>query len=194
MATSDTAICNQALARIGAKRITDLATGQTIEAQKCRDLYEQERDALLEAHGWHFAEESAVLSEDTVTPAFGYTHQYILPSDCLRVLQVHCNAIYTVQGDRLLTNHDSCKIIYVQKVTDPTKFHPMFTKALALALAMQLAMPLAQDKQLRQIIQGEYENALARAKVVNDQAEQTDRRLNWRSARYVNIAKGGGGR
>src|ERR1035437_8842278 len=129
-AQTEVSICNLALSRLGAKRITAL-TAATVEAQRCTLHYASDRDSLLRGHTWVFAMVRAALSEDTTVPAFGYDHQYILPSDCLRVVRTHhFHHSYQIEGKRLLTHSDSAEIVYIKRIEDPTLFDSMFVDAL----------------------------------------------------------------
>jgi hypothetical protein len=43
---------------------------------------------------------------------------------------------YVIESDRLLTNFETASIIFLKRVTDPTKFDALFVTTLALRLAM----------------------------------------------------------
>ncbi|HUT95296.1 MAG TPA: hypothetical protein VMY37_37930 [Thermoguttaceae bacterium] len=187
MAYSETLIVNLALARIGAKRISDLAAGTSLEAIQGRTHYEHTRDALLRSHLWRFATARAELSEDTDTPDFQWGHQFILPADFLRVGTLYnTTASYAVEGQRLLTDDSAVDLVYIRKVANPTEFDPLFVEVLVLKLAMAMVMPLAQDKVLRREIQDELAGVMSKARVVNLQEINTvgrDDRNTWLDAR-----------
>jgi hypothetical protein len=184
MATSETSICNQALARLGSKRINAL-TDNSIEAIQARQHYEQTRDALLRSHYWNFAIARSELSPDAASPAFGWEYQYILPSDCLRVLGLR-HGEYAIEGQRLLTRADQAKITYVRRVTDPAQFDPLFVEVLVLQLAVKMVMPLAQDKVLRQSLGGELAAVLGGARIINEVESAKDRGgATWNQARRM---------
>jgi hypothetical protein len=188
---TETDICNQALARIGSKRINAM-TDSTVEAIRCTTFYAQDRDATLQGHSWRFAIQRALLSEDATTPLFGYDHQYILPSDCLRVLHGPREQ-FQVEGQRLLTDDDDCHIKYIRRVEDVSQFTPMFVKLLAAMLAVDLSGPLTQDKNLRQQLQGEVGSIRSDARLLDEiESGLGDRHpISWREARYFNVARGG---
>lgn len=173
MAASETSVCNMALGRIGSTRINAM-TDTTEPAIHCRLHYDQARDALLQSHWWKFALARAVLSEDTVAPAFQWAHQFILPSDCLRVIGLYePGPSYSLEGQRLLTDEATIQIRYVRKITDVGAFSPLFIEALALSLALRLVMPLSQDKALRDQVEGEYRRTVQTARLVNLQELST---------------------
>ena len=65
-----TGLCNSALAKIGAARITALDEGSK-NANLCAELYERSRDDLLRAHSWNFATARAKLAKKGAAPTFG---------------------------------------------------------------------------------------------------------------------------
>jgi hypothetical protein len=152
MAESETRICNQALTVIGAKRINDLETDDNPRAIACRTFYEPDRDALIRSHRWRFAAARATLSQDTVDPDFEFDNQFILPSDFMAERSLYDSNggakeiyrdSYSIEGERLLTDADSVDLRYTKKVTDPSKFDPLFVKLLVYTLADDLIGPLA---------------------------------------------------
>jgi len=48
------------------------------------------------------------------------------------------NFSYSLEGDRLLTNEGEVNLRYIKRVTDPTKFDPLFVEVLILKLALKL--------------------------------------------------------
>src|SRR3546814_4634282 len=78
-----TGICNSALAKIGAARITALGEASR-NASLCAELYDKCRDDLLRAHSWNFATARAKLARADTAPAFGPAYAYALPADWIR--------------------------------------------------------------------------------------------------------------
>ena len=158
-AESDISICNQALGGIGAKRINDLETDTSLEAQQCRLHFEPTRDALEQSFPWRFTRGRETLSEDTETPDFQWDRQFILPTDYLAMKSVYEGRFsdenirsYDLEGDRLLTDETTVELRYVKKVTDASKFDPLFVQLLVLHLELKLVMPLTQDVKLKRDI------------------------------------------
>jgi hypothetical protein len=189
MAISETSIANMALARIGAERISDLETDDSLSAIHCRVHYEQARDSMLRSHAWAFAAGRSELNEDATEPDFQWAHQYVLPADCLRVVGLYDSySSYSVEGRRLLTDESAANLIYIKGITDPTKFDQLFVDALVLELAKRIVMPLSQDKVLRREIADELREVLSRARVVNAQESNT---LHVNDAGTWNVARSG---
>jgi len=159
MALTETAICNLALAKIGALRLTDLDTDTSVQAIQCQLHYDQTRDALLRSHWWRFASARAELVADADDPTFEWDNQFVLPDDFLRLKSVYDdnnttrkNTLnsFALEGSLLLTNDSTASIRYIKKVTDVTEFDPLFVEVLVLNLAIKLVMPLAQDRKAKE--------------------------------------------
>lgn len=141
---NSTIICNKALAHLGEARISDFHE-RSVLAEKCRTHYELERDALLRMHRWNFARRRAVLSKLSAAPAFGWTCQFQLPSDCLRVLEFNGREIgdasdpaFEIEGRAILTNENEASIVYIIRDTNPDNYDILFCDALAYKLAAAL--------------------------------------------------------
>ena len=175
MAT-EVSICSNALRRLGDSPITTLSDN-TERARLCNAFYGEARDAVLRSHPWNFAITRAALAQLSSTPAYGYSYQYSLPTDpyCLRVLEME----YTdykfkiensaTEGRVLLTDESEAKILYVAKVTDPTKFDAMFTDTLTAKLAVDLAYPVTNSVQFQAQMQKLYQLKLSEARSIDGQ-------------------------
>ena len=191
---SATEIINMALGRIGEKRINNIETDTTVEAQQARLQYDQTRDALLRSFAWRFASTRKVLVQDTTDPVFGWENQFILPSEFMTLIGVfEANNLpkeftshsFQIEGERILLDQDECSIQFVEKITDTSKFTPLFTEVLVLMLAIKFVMPLSQDKVLRRELQEELRPLMSRARVVNKQEQNTFVRQSWLQSRFV---------
>jgi hypothetical protein len=150
---TDVQICNLALARLGDARINAL-TDATAQAQFCSLFYEQTLGELQSEFDWQFCRTLATATA-TTAPAFGYSSAYSLPSDFLRLLRV--NGIdedenfgqWEIVSGTLHTSLPApVQIDYIARVTDTTKFPPVFIEIFSSKLAANLAMPLTGSKEL----------------------------------------------
>jgi len=147
-AVGDVAICNSALIKIGARRISSFSEGSK-EAKLCKEQYEKLRDAALKAHPWNFAIRRAELGKLASTPVFEWDAEFQLPVDCLKVLYMeNRREEFTVEGRKLLTNADTAKIKYIGLETDSDQFDKEFKEYLAHYIASELAYPLVQSVSL----------------------------------------------
>ena len=173
MGITPTSICNSALAKIGAPTITSLEE-QNKGARLCKRLYPTFRDDVLASYPWNFAITRVELAQlADVTPAFGYTYAYQLPSDCLRVLETETkDQEWKIEGRYLVTDEASIFIKYIRREENSSLFSIMFAEALAYRLAMELAYPITQNASLRDRFEKAYKEVLRDART-NDSQEGT---------------------
>ncbi len=205
MASSAVAICNQALNWLGGNVITSF-TEDSDEAKLCNAQYELIRDAVLTEREWTFAVARAELSRLTATPAFGFTYQFQIPSDCLRILQISnaagSNGVigdserygvglgdynkleWVREADAVLCNAERVYARYLKQVTDTTKFGPAFTQALAARIAMDLCIPLTENRSLQRDMAGMYGEKLAIAAAA-DGSQGRSQKI--RSSELINV-------
>lgn len=174
MTVSEVDICKRALIKVHAPLITSL-TQDTEEAIQCNILYPQVRDEVLRAHFWNFAIKQATLQKLSETPDFEFNYKYALPSDYIRILRLrYRNDKYKIKSGELHTDRDGSQIEYVAKITDTTKFDPMFVTCLSLKLAAELSYSLAGSADRAAQLQNEYELALKKAKRADGQEGTPD--------------------
>jgi hypothetical protein len=174
VATSDVAIANLALTKLGDLRITAL-TDNTKPARELNAIYGMLRDKLQRTFNWRFCVKRASLAEDVATPVFDYSHQYTLPADCLRVLQINAyypapdlsdlissgGQEYVIEGGKILTRSSgSLNLRYLARISDPTKFDSAFDDAFAGLLAYNVCEPLTQSDAKKNAALRDYRMAL----------------------------------
>lgn len=143
-------IVNLALTKIGSSRIASL-TEDSEQARKSNAVYDLIRNEVMSAHPWNFAITRTSLAALDETPSFDYDYQFLLPSDCLRVLSTDEEEDkWEVANGKILYDDDSIKIKYIKKITDTTKYSPGFVEALSARLAAELAYPIADSSTLSQ--------------------------------------------
>lgn len=185
MAQSITGIANRALQLLGAIAIMNL-TDNSAEARECTRCYDSCRRAELRAHLWNFATARAVLAPNSTPPAYGYQYGFALPVDCLRVvLPNDANLDWKIEGRTILTNSQTSPfdagafntsvpagsailyLNYVVDVQDPTQFDPLFCEALSHRMAIAMCERITQSNQKKQILQAEYKDSIAEARVAD---------------------------
>ena len=173
-------IVNRALTKLGERHITSL--GDDVKAARAASsLYDIVRDAEIAAHSWNFAKKRDKLSAEAAKPEFGWSFQYLLPADCLRLLQLGSwpqpvmsdyvngeNRQYVLEGGRILTNlGPTLNIIYLWRETEAGVYPPVFVEALACKLAVEMAEILSGSGSKRQMAWEEYEQAVKMARKIN---------------------------
>ena len=187
MAISATKICNLALMKVGANRITSFDDG-TKNSQLCSEFYDPTVDEVLRMHPWNCAIARAELALLATTPEFGYDYEFTLPTSpyCLRVLTMEDDYDFRIEGRKLLTDQETCKITYIKRISNPTEFDALVVKVLAARLAVDLAYPVAQSKTLKELLAEEFKLILKEAKSTDAQ-EGTPEELDtstWIDSRY----------
>lgn len=158
-----------ALSHIGSDaRVTSISPPDgSVEAGHCATFYDLARTELLEPGAWAFSLKRLPLSEITNTSE-AWTYAYAKPSDCMRPLRVlrpsmgvtvfnqdtvyahiddRDSAQFDIEGDVLYTNEPDAVLVYVQDLTDSTKFPATFTAALSFNLAGFLAGPIVKGNE-----------------------------------------------
>ena len=169
MATSVVQIVNNALVKIGANAILTL-TEDSEAARAANLIYEQIRDACIRDHVWNFAVNRVELAQNSTAPAFEFSYQYNLPSDCLRVLQMQdMSTLYKIEGGKLLTDDGTAKILYLARVEDVNLFDAMFVEAFSARLAAELSVTLSESNTLYSNMMEMYQRKISDARSMDAQ-------------------------
>lgn len=170
---SQVEVCNRALTKLGAKRITSI-NDPSKSAQCLASLWDTVRMAELRRAFWQFAISRTSLAALGTAPAWGYTKQYQLPTDYLRLIQVNeyyaspalvdyregDDSLYAIEGDKILTNLGApLKLRYVADVTDPGVFDPLFVECLASKLAYEACYEITNSNQQKDVAANDYKAA-----------------------------------
>jgi len=170
-------ICNEAMDLLGAATITAL-TENSKEARLCNRGYERVRDSVLRAHPWNVAITRKQLPADSETPAFGFNYQFTLPTDpfCLRVLSLHnanvdssvaaydSQAMFKVEGRKILTDEETCRIVYVGRVVDTEQYDSLLSSTIATKLAAETAYAITGSTSVSQQMFAIYQERLREAR------------------------------
>ena len=150
-------ICNSALNQLGAASITAL-TDNSKNARLCNERYTVVRDAVFRSHPWNSLIKRQQLAQTTNTPAYGFSYEFALPSDCLRVLTIDAyNSDYKVEGRKILCNESSIKITYVAQETDPNEMDVLLRETIAAGLAADIAYAITANLQVAKLMQEKYQ-------------------------------------
>jgi|TARA_R100001510_G_C7611702_1_gene175027 hypothetical protein len=173
-------LCNRALDLLGAANITAL-TENSKEARLCNGNFEDVRDAVLRSHPWNIAITRTNLAADSTAPAFGFSFQFTLPTDpfCLRVLSFwnsnvnndvaayDSNVMFKIEGRKILSNEDTCNIIYIGRITDTEQYDSLLNKAISARLAAEIAYNITGSNSVAANMLSVYEARLKEAKGVD---------------------------
>ena len=157
-------ICNSALNQLGASSITAL-TEDSKNARICNERYETIRDAVYRSHPWNCLFKRVQLAQDTDTPAWGFTYQYTLPSDCLRVLQIKdYNSDYKIEGRKLLIDESDVYLIYLAIETDVNQLDILLRETISAGLAQDIAYAITSNLQVTKLMAEKYQAKLSEAR------------------------------
>lgn len=170
--TSVVEICNRALQKLGAKRITSL-TQDTPNARACNVAYEVLKKAELRSHPWNFAIKRAELAADATDPSWGRSKAFTLPEDFLRLLDDYPEDLsnskdWQIEGKKIITDDSAPLYIrYIYDVTDPNEFDALFCEALSSRIAMEICEELTQSNSKIATMEGMYIKTIREARRIN---------------------------
>lgn len=165
--TDEVDICNLALQRLGAKSISSLAEDSTA-GRECNRVYAHARDSELRAHTWNFARARVSLAADSTPPVFGFTNQYPLPTNYLRLIPDKDVIDWQIEGRSILTNDGApLEIIYIRTVTDVNDFDELFVALLIARIARDIAEKITQSNTKKEEATRAYKDVKAEARKVN---------------------------
>lgn len=170
-------ICNRALSKLGADRITSLDDDNKA-ARAMKSAFDFVRDAELRAHVWNFSVKRAELAALATVPVWGYSYEYALPTDFLMLLEIRdlypaSNAqdyrtvpapLWQMEGGTLKTDAEAPLYIrYVAQITDTVLYDASFSEALACRLAAECAEEITESSGKVQTAWKLYERAVLEA-------------------------------
>ncbi len=174
-------ISNSALNTLGASNITSL-TEDSKAGRLINQRYSDVRDAVFRSHNWNSLIRRANLARNSVAPAFGYLHQYPLPTDCLRVLEFSNGTltypkdnmtdnsggpVYVVEGRELLTDEETVFIKYISRVEDPNEYDTLLVDTIAARLAMEICYAITGSNSMISTTKALYDEKIKEARFVD---------------------------
>lgn len=162
---NEVVIVNQALARLGAARIMSLDDTDSESARQAKLHYVPTVKAVLRSHRWNCCTTRTTLARLADAPAFGWSYAYQLPNDFLRAIQINQYSdeeipaeYWRLERDKILTNEETVRLIYVYYEEDAEKYDDLLVEALVVKLAAKLAGPITGDPNAAQSFLAEYKN------------------------------------
>ena len=160
-------ICNGALNQLGATTILSL-TEDSKNARLCNARYTQVRDSLFRSHLWNCLTKRVELAKDTETPSWGFSYQFTLPADCLRVVTIlNYDYDYKVEGRKILANHGTLKIQYIARIEDPNQYDELLRETISASLAADIAYAVTSSNPTTQNMYNLFQDKLREARFVD---------------------------
>jgi hypothetical protein len=191
---SEVAVANLALQGVGRGDFLVTLTEDTQAARLVRHQLPYSRDAVLRAYPWNFAQARGALPADDATPAFEYTYQYSLPSDCLwmhTLVDADADEKWCIEAGKILTNIGApLNVKYTKRVTDLAASDPLFIQTLAAHIAASIAVPLTESSTKAESLWKVYQMKLREARAVDAQegACESLPTGSWHDARFSGIS------
>lgn len=193
--SSPVAVCNKALALLGANTILSLDDDQT-EAIVCKAAYNAVRDKVLEDRVWTFASGRTTLNPDAIPPDFGYSYRFLIPNHWVRVVNVdspnNTGANYVGgkfrwarEGQYILCDSSTINVKFLDRVEDVAQWSAAAIDAFSYALASEICVPLTENSAMMERLLGVYMNRIVDAGATDGAqgvAEQL-RATRWRAGR-----------
>lgn len=175
--TTAVSICSNALLMLGKTPIASM-TEDSDRAQYCANLYPMVRDTLLRKHFWNCAIKRVLLSPDAVAPAFGYTAQFPLPSDFLRLYEVGRPgafiADFQLENRMILANAAALPLRYVWRNLVEDNWDSGLVETATAMMAAVLAYPICQSTSLRDSLLETAKQTLREAQAIDGQENPSE--------------------
>lgn len=169
---SVTDICNLALQKLGAGKITSIDEN-SVPARACKVAYEHCRDKVLRAHPWRCAIERASIAADDPAPDWGKDNSYTLPSDCLRVMPPYpemnfVDLDWEIEGRKLYSDDVAPLYLrYIKRLTDANTMDTLLREVIACEMADQMCEELTQSNAKKAAVSADKKAAVAEARRTN---------------------------
>ncbi|EPG8310732.1 TPA: hypothetical protein N3Z37_002170 [Klebsiella aerogenes] len=170
---SSVSICSNALLALGAHPINSFDEASE-HARLCSNIYPTVRNDLLRKHPWNCAVKRVVLSPDVTPPAFGFSYQFPLPGDVLRILSVgdvHDDVPYRVENGRLMANQQVIYLRYIFRNEDESTWDSALINLAEAFMSAKLAYAVTGSASLRDSLTQEAAFLLRQAKAIDGQED-----------------------
>ncbi len=173
MSTSNVAIANGALQRLGVSQKLESLTANNPNARTMNLAFEPVRAALLRKYDWGFAIRRDSIAADGDQTLWGEHNRFVLPNDYIRVIrddESGASVDWKIESDEdvgvyIVTDDDSpLEIRYLADVTDPNFFDALFVEAFECALALKTCKEITGSTTAKESIKDDYDTAIAEAK------------------------------
>lgn len=177
---SKISICSAALLQLGKAPIDSFdSPGDTVRL--CSNLYPIERDSILRENDWNCAIKRDVLAPLSTTPSFGFSTQFALPSDFLRMVQIgdwyvgmpECQS-FKIEGRKILASGTILPIVYVFRNDQEETWDAKLVELMTARMLWKLAYPVTASTSLRDELKAEYYAMAKAARAIDAQENPSD--------------------
>lgn len=167
-------MANTALTRIN-KQVLQTLDDSSTSAMLCNQLIPQCVKMVLNQNDWHSARKRALIAPQLESPAFGYDHQFAMPSDFVRLVKVESEFPWEKEGEMILSDEEALAIIYIAYPNTPDTLDPLIVDTITTLLAAQLSVSLTSDNTITNLLYQETEQKLYKAKLAEDAGEPDEK-------------------
>lgn len=173
-------ICSAALLQLGKSPINNFDEDSDT-ARLCSNLYAVERDSVLRENDWNCATKRVVLAPLSAAPEFGYSAQFQLPGDFLRLVAVgdwrvgqpNCRA-FRVEGRRILASGTTLPLVYIWRNDQESTWDSKLIELMTARMLWKLAYPVTASTSLRDELKTEYQQLARIARAVDSQENPSE--------------------
>ena len=167
-------MANIALTRIN-KQVLQTLDDSSTSAMLCNQLIPSSVKMVLNQNDWHSARKRALIAPQLDAPAFGYSHQFAMPSDFVRLVKVESELLWEKEGEMILSDEEALAIIYIAYPNTPDTLDPLIVDTITTLLAAQLSVSLTSDSTITNLLYQETEQKLYKAKLAEDAGEPDEK-------------------
>ena len=178
-ASSETGIVNTGLILLGELPILSLTDDSDV-ARAANAIYSHVRDEVLAQHPWNGCTKQVTLARLSGTPIFGWSYQYVYPSDGLRILftdddQYPWKVSIGTDGQSkvVLSNAPTLAVEYIFRQTNVSRYGSWLSFAMSKRMAAELALTLTQHQGKAQGFMAAYQAQLSMSKMMDGQEQST---------------------
>lgn len=170
--TNDTDLANRALGLIGEAEISAITDQSSKGARTCRQFATAARSETLRMGRWNCATKRTALVEVLPVPVGDYAHQFQLPTDFLRLMEVNGEAVkaadefFEIEGRKFLTDSGTVWIRYIADIPIGA-CDPLLQAAIATRLAHLIAIPLSARIEQADALEKLYQRRLSEASSID---------------------------
>ncbi|MDL2272232.1 hypothetical protein LJC23_04280 [Desulfovibrio sp. OttesenSCG-928-I05] len=163
MNASQVDIVNMALDYLGQASITSMDE-RSPNAARARRMWGGARDSVLRSHIWKCAQKRVRLARLASRPLFGFSFQFQLPPDFLRLVGLSPDVRFSLEGDRIMADAEELSMAYVARVEDAALFDAGLRDCIALKLAAMMAYAVTASTAHSQSLEEQYKTRLREAR------------------------------
>lgn len=156
-------IANAALARINQTAISSLEDGSATAAD-INLMLSSVVTSVLQENDWKCARKRIRTAPLAKTPAFGFSSQFQLPSDFVRLYRVDNAKQWEREGDVILADAEYLDLIYIAMPSDPSSLDPLLIDAISARLTARLATRITSDTSLASYFESLANSQITKAK------------------------------